>query len=155
MDAAVVAFDRRAVWSGRGARSVDPSTRSPGVPLAAAAIVFVRRRGSVGREEIAVLLEEYGLIGDLESAALVGRNGVIDWLCLPRFDSASCFSALLGDEQQNLAPLLSRNASGTMMLIEMAAPRTYTHEVHGVLAQRARRRSSSGHRSKTGVELPR
>jgi GH15 family glucan-1,4-alpha-glucosidase len=75
--------------------------------LFAAATVFVRRRESVGREEIAVLLEEYGLIGDLESAALVGRNGAIDWLCLPHFDSASCFSALLGDEQHGrwlLAP---------------------------------------------------
>jgi GH15 family glucan-1,4-alpha-glucosidase len=54
-----------------------------------------------------VLLEDYGLIGDLESTALVGRNGAIDWLCLPRFDSASCFSALLGDEQHGrwlLAP---------------------------------------------------
>jgi GH15 family glucan-1,4-alpha-glucosidase len=54
-----------------------------------------------------VLLEEYGLIGDLESAALVGRNGAIDWLCLPRFDSASCFAALLGDERHGrwlLAP---------------------------------------------------
>jgi len=46
-----------------------------------------------------VLLEDYGLIGDLESAALVGRNGAIDWLCLPRFDSASCFAALVGDER--------------------------------------------------------
>jgi GH15 family glucan-1,4-alpha-glucosidase len=46
-----------------------------------------------------MLLEDYGLIGDLEAAALVGRNGAVDWLCLPRFDSASCFSALLGDDQ--------------------------------------------------------
>jgi GH15 family glucan-1,4-alpha-glucosidase len=44
-------------------------------------------------------LEDYGLIGDLNAAALVGRNGSVDWLCLPRFDSAACFSALLGDER--------------------------------------------------------
>jgi GH15 family glucan-1,4-alpha-glucosidase len=43
-------------------------------------------------------IEDYGLIGDLQTAALVGRNGSIDWLCFPRFDSGACFSALLGNE---------------------------------------------------------
>src|SRR5215207_4377693 len=46
-----------------------------------------------------MLLEDYGLIGDQQAAALVGRTGAVDWLCLPRFDSASCFSALLGDDR--------------------------------------------------------
>jgi len=58
------------------------------------------------------LIEDYGLIGDLESAALVSRAGTIDWLCLPRFDSASCFAALLGDDRHGRWLLAPSGADG-------------------------------------------
>ncbi|MFE8009508.1 glycoside hydrolase family 15 protein [Streptomyces sp. NPDC057418] len=58
-------------------------------------------------------IEDYALIGDLQTAALVGRNGSVDWLCLPRFDSGACFAALLGDEDNGHWRIAPRGTDST------------------------------------------
>jgi GH15 family glucan-1,4-alpha-glucosidase len=71
-------------------------------------------------------IEDYGLIGDCETAALVDRGGSIDWLCWPSFDSEACFAALLGTEQHGrwlIAPVAeitrcSRRYRGDSLILE-------------------------------------
>lgn len=71
-------------------------------------------------------IEDYALIGDCETAALVGRDGSIDWLCWPSFDSEACFAALLGTENNGrwrIAPAeeivrCSRRYRGDSLILE-------------------------------------
>src|SRR5262245_61622401 len=58
-------------------------------------------------------IEDYALIGDCETAALVSKSGCVDWLCWPRFDSAACFAALLGDTNNGRWQIAPAAASGT------------------------------------------
>lgn len=71
-------------------------------------------------------IEDYALIGDCRSAALVGNNGSIDWLCWPRFDSNACFAALLGTSEHgrwkicpvDAEPSVTRAYHGDTLILE-------------------------------------
>ena len=58
---------------------------------------------------MASLIEDYAMIGDCHTAALVARDGSMDWLCFPRFDSGACFAALLGNEENGRWQLCPAN----------------------------------------------
>jgi GH15 family glucan-1,4-alpha-glucosidase len=77
-------------------------------------------------------IEDYGMIGDCETAALVSKNGSIDWLCWPRFDSGACFAALLGDSgngRWRIAP-----AAGDLQITRRYRPNTLILETSFVTA---------------------
>jgi len=75
---------------------------------------------------MALPLEDYALVGDTQAAALVGRDGSVDWLCVPRFDSHACFAALLGGPEHGrwlLAPAggvhsTTRRYAGDSLILE-------------------------------------
>src|ERR1700748_2263011 len=71
-------------------------------------------------------IEDYAMVGDLSSAALIGRDGSVDWLCWPRFDSDACFAALLGGTEHGRwllapsdpAPVTRRCYRGDTLILE-------------------------------------
>ena len=71
-------------------------------------------------------IEDYALIGDCETAALVSRTGSVDWLCWPRFDSAACFAALLGDASNGRWQIAPATASGADA--DVRVQRRYVHD---------------------------
>ena len=77
------------------------------------------------------MIEDYALIGDLQTAALVERGGSIDWLCFPRFDSGACFAALLGKPEHGrwlLAPAIGGTSTRRYLHDTMVLETTWEND---------------------------
>jgi len=66
---------------------------------------------------MSLAIEDYAVIGDLHTTALVGRDGSIDWLCLPHFDSGACFSRLLGNDDHGFWKIAPAGPEGTVTAV--------------------------------------
>ena len=80
-------------------------------------------------------IEDYALIGDCETAALVSRDGSVEWLCWPRFDSGACFAALLGDANNGhwrIAPAVTSAAASEVRVQRRYLPDTLILETEFV-----------------------
>jgi GH15 family glucan-1,4-alpha-glucosidase len=82
------------------------------------------------------LIEDYAIVGDLETAAMVGRDGSVDWLCLPRFDSPACFAALVGTPDNGywrLSPVGAENCNRRAYRGDTLALDTFWDTVSGAV----------------------
>ena len=80
---------------------------------------------------MALAIEDYAVVGDTSTTALIGRDGSVDWLCLPRFDSSACFAALLGDPRNGrwlLGPAGEHTCSRRYIGTSAALESTYATE---------------------------
>jgi GH15 family glucan-1,4-alpha-glucosidase len=116
----------RVGWSGSGAagRRVDSAPPTRTIPPALSCPVYPT--GTIRPGSMPARIEDYALLGDCETAALVSRGGSIDWLCWPRFDSGACFAALLGGPEHGRwriapadpAPRVRRQYRGDSLILE-------------------------------------
>ena len=95
--------------------------RASGLHIGASALDFPR--GTLRHMSDTRRIEDYALLGDLQTAVLVHRSGSIDWCCFPRFDSGACFAALLGEPEHGrwlLAPATEMRRTTTSRVVKSA-----------------------------------